>query len=119
MTIKDLLDTRRNEINVEIAKLQEERSQIDRIIPQLNTPTTSTTTETVDAAPVALSTDPKIAREQAIIDAVAHGNTRPKSIDRYLRQNLKMRLNIGSLRSTLSRLKTEQKINHNETGWVL
>lgn len=107
MSIEEMLVTRRNEINAEIARLQEERAKIDNIAAQLTEPAQSIVPE-----------DPKIARERAIIEAVRNGNTRPKSIDRYLRSQLKMRLNIGSLRSTLSRLKSEQKINHNETGWV-
>lgn len=103
-TIEEMLNNRRNEINAEIVRLQEELAKVGTALSHL----TGTPVEEV-----------KLTREEAIIEAVRQGHTRPKTIDRFIRTNMKMKLNVGSLRSTLSRLKTEGKIKHDDSGWIM
>ncbi|AHJ10727.1 hypothetical protein P106B_44 [Rhizobium phage vB_RglS_P106B] len=102
--IEEILKNRRNELNGEIEQLEQERNKIDTalsIIINGNKPEEGMTKET------------------AIIEAVKHGSRKPNTIHRYIQQHMRMNMNIGSLRSTLSRLKSEGKISHNEHGWTM
>lgn len=101
MNIEEMLNTRRVEINQEIAKLDEERRKIDGVLAGLVEPTVIPS------------------KEEAIIEAVRVGNKRPTTIHNYIKKNMRMNMNIGSLRSTLSRLKSEGRISRNDDGWIM
>lgn len=105
MNVQELLKTRKAEILDEIATLKSEITDIDIALVHL----TADNPETQD-------TD-DISRFEAIREAIKNGNRKPAAIHKYMTQTLGVRMPIGSLRSTLSRLKSDGKIHRNESGW--
>lgn len=107
MNVQEVLRTRRVEIQAEIETLKNEMTQIDAALGVL------------DNDPETVADKKPLTREEAIIEAVRNGNTRPTTIHKFVKSKLRMNLNIGSLRSTLSRLKSDGRIHHDGTGWIM
>lgn len=72
----------------------------------------------IDIALETMVTQP-FSKEEAIIEAVRAGNHRPINIHRHLRTRMRMNIPQGSIRTMLSRMKKENKIKHDDTGWVI
>lgn len=106
MNVHDVLRTRAIEIDAEIEALKNEQTQIAAALAVLENERKED-----DRKP--------LTNEQAIVEAVRKGQRRPQDIHKFLTRQMRMKVNIGSLRSTLSRLKKEGKINHDNTGWVM
>ncbi len=107
MNVQEVLRTRRVEIQAEIETLKTEMVKVDAALGVL------------DNDPETVAEKKPLTREEAIIEAVRKGNTKPTAIHAFIKKQLRMNLNIGSMRSTLSRLKSEGRINHNGTGWTM
>lgn len=107
MNVQEVLRTRRVEVLAEIETLKHELVQIDVAMSALDTDT-----ETVaDKKP--------LTREEAIIEAVRNGKRKPVEIHAFVKKQLRMNLNMGSMRSTLSRMKADKRINHDGSGWII
>lgn len=102
MNVHDVLRTRKVEIDTEIEALRNEKVQID-------------------AALAVLEGEPEkpIKREDAIIAAVKSGKQKPQDIHKFIKRQIGLDMNIGSLRSTLSRLKSEGRIDRDASGWKM
>lgn len=72
----------------------------------------------IDVALETMTAQP-YSKEEAIVEAVRAGNRRPINIQRHLRTRLRMNIAGGSVRTMLSRMKKENKIKHDETGWFI
>lgn len=115
MNVQELLRTRKMEITAARVELDNEERQIDLA---LNAMVKVKQPETVGATARADKPVP-VKKEDAIVDAVQHGQRTPSNIHKFLKKEMGVEINIGSLRSTLSRLKSEGRVKRDASGWTL
>lgn len=106
MNVHEVLRTRAIEIEAEIETLRNEATQIKAALTALDGETT-----TEDKKP--------LKREDAIVEAVKSGQKKPQDIHKFLTRKMGVKMNIGSLRSTLTRLKNDGRIHHDGIGWIM
>lgn len=109
MNIQEIFHARKVQIQEERRALDIEETQIDHALDALAEDTTIKAT----------SGETPIKKEDAVLQAVKSGKKRPQDIHTFLKRKLDVTMNLGSVRSTLSRLKSEGRINRDASGWVM
>ncbi|QWY83138.1 hypothetical protein [Rhizobium phage RHph_X2_24] len=104
--VQEVLRTRKLEIEAEMEALRNEQTRIDTALTALDD-------EKHDDA------SKPVKREDAIVEAVKHGKRKPQDIHKFLTRNMGVKIPLGSLRSTLTRLKSEGRIHHDGSGWIM
>ncbi|PWE31160.1 hypothetical protein DDZ14_14155 [Maritimibacter sp. 55A14] len=62
---------------------------------------------------------PKMARDEAVIEAIKNGKRQPVAILDFIIRHLGIETTINSVRTRLSRLKNEGRIAHDSRGWIM
>lgn len=121
MNVAETIKVRQNEITAEIERLAAEQSRLNEALKIINIdiPAPSViSNDNEDVAAAAPDVAVKATKEALIKDAVKRGNKKPASIHNFIRKRHGIEVNIGSLRSTLTRLGKAGAIKHDASGWV-
>lgn len=117
MNVAESIKERQNEIAIELSRLTDEQNRLSDALKIIG-----------DVAPVVSNNDNKTTeqptpvtatKESLIKDAVKRGHKKPATIHKFIRTRYRVDMNIGSLRSTLSRLKNDGAIVHDASGWAI
>jgi hypothetical protein len=112
LNVSEILRNRKVEIAAERIALDNEEAQIDYALDAIAEKASKyRQPPTGDEMP--------LKKEDAVVEAVKHGQKRPADIHKFLTKKMGVEMNLGSVRSTLSRLKSENRIKHDASGWVM
>lgn len=117
MSARDLLQNRKTEITSEIERLKAEAAEIEAML-SVKTPVMAAAGA---SAPLGIPPEAEVpaTKDDAIIQAIAAGNSTPATISAWMRDRLGADVNDASTRTRLSRMKSAGKLAHDATGWKL
>ncbi|MBY5863249.1 hypothetical protein [Rhizobium leguminosarum] len=118
MSVRDLLQNRKTEILSEMERLKNEAAEIEAML-SVKQPVTAMAGAA--NAPLGIPPEAEVpaTKDDAIIHAIAAGNSTPATISQWMRDRLGADVNDASTRTRLSRMKASGKIAHDATGWKL
>jgi hypothetical protein len=105
MQVHEILVDRKKAVLDEIASLEREVAEIDRMLAVSPPPTAS-------GVPLF-----RMTKEEQIFEAIKAGHHTPAQITDHLSRTLGHAINSGTIRTRLSRMKTEGKISRDARGW--
>lgn len=105
MIVHEILVDRKKAVLDQIASLEQEIAEIDRMLA-LSPPST--------ASGVPLF---RMTKEEQILEAIKAGHHTPAQITDHLSKALGKTINSGTIRTRLSRMKVEGKISRDARGW--
>lgn len=113
LNVSEILKSRKVEIQSERLALDNEEAQINYALDAIEEQAAKLRNVNPPGDEIPLK------KEDAVIEAVKRGNKKPADIHKFLGHKMGIDMNLGSVRSTLSRLKSENRIKHDASGWVM
>lgn len=111
MIIHEILVDRRKTALDQIAVLEQEITEIDRMLTLSPPPPPATAITSIPLS--------RRSKEEQVIEAVKAGCHTPAQITEYLAKAIGKPINAGSIRTRLTRMKGEGKIRHEGKAWCL
>ncbi|MDT9600029.1 hypothetical protein [Sphingosinicella rhizophila] len=112
MAILEMLLERQKELEAQKAVIEKDLSDVAKAIAAINGPASAAVKLEGNQPSHPMPVD------KAIVIAVREGSRTPVQILDYLRKRLGVHTTINSVRTRVSKLKNDGRIDHDETGWV-